>query len=111
MYSNIKDLMTLGRYFLGLTDTELFDDGLRRELLMPGFIMRDGSFLQGAPWEIQKLKGNWLMVGKGGNINGHSAVFGLVPALNLSFAALWTGPIDETTFVAEAYERILPEFV
>merc|ERR550537_457985 len=110
MYSNIQDLMTLGRYYLGISG-QLFDDGLRRELLMPSFIWRDGSFLQGAPWEIQQLKGKWLMVGKGGNINGHSAVFGMVPPLNLSFAALWTGPFDETSFVAEVYERILPEFV
>merc|ERR1719356_1226537 len=102
--------MTLGRYFLGISG-DIFDDGLRSELLVPGFLWRDGSFLQGAPWEIQRLKGNWLMFGKGGNVMGHSAVFGLIPPLNLSFAALWSGPFDETSFVADVYERILPEFV
>jgi len=110
MYSNIKDLMTLGRYFLGISG-EIFDDGLRKELLTPSFIWRDGSFLQGSPWEAQLLKGNWLMFGKGGNVMGHSAVFGVIPSLNLSFAALWTGPFDETSFVADVYERVLPEFV
>merc|ERR1712151_323024 len=99
-----------GRYFLGITG-DIFDDGLRSELLVPGFLWRDGSFLQGAPWEIQRLKGNWLMFGKGGNVMGHSAVFGLIPPMNLSFAALWSGPFDGTSFVADVYERILREFV
>jgi len=110
MYSNIKDLMTLGRYFLGISG-EIFDDGLRKELLTPSFIWRDGSFLQGSPWEVQLLKGDWLMFGKGGNVPGHSAVFGVIPQLNLSFAALWSGPFDETSFVADVYERVLPELV
>merc|ERR1740139_200135 len=110
MYSNIKDLMTLGRYFLGISG-EIFDDGLRKELLTPSFIWSDGSFLQGAPWEIQLLTGNYLMFGKGGNIDGYSAVFGVIPQLNLSFAALWTGPVDGDSFVADVYERVLPEFV
>jgi len=110
MYSNIKDLMTLGRYFLGISG-EIFDDGLRKELLTPGFIWRDGSFLQGAPWETQLLTGNYLMFGKGGNIDGFSAVFGVIPQLNLSFAALWSGYVDEDSFIADVYERMLPEFV
>merc|ERR1740139_1723720 len=110
MYFNIKDLMTLGRYFLGISG-EIFDDGLRKELLTPGFIWRDGSFLQGAPWETQLLTGNYLMFGKGGNIDGFSAVFGVIPQLNLSFAALWSGYVDEDSFIADVYERTLPEFV
>jgi len=110
MYSNIKDLMSLGRYFLGISG-DILDDGLRKELLMPGFIWRDGRFLQGAPWEIQLLKENWLMLGKGGNVPGYSAVFGIIPQLNLSLAGLWSGAFDETSFVASAYEHILPEFV
>lgn len=111
MYSNIRDLMKLGRYYLGVAG-ELFDDCLRRELLTPGFLFRDGEFLVGSPWEIQFLNGSrWTMFGKGGNVWGHSAVLGIIPPLNLSFAALWSGGLDETTFVAKAYEQVLPAFV
>lgn len=112
MYSTIQDLMKLLRYYLGIAG-ELFDDGLRRELLAPSFLARDGAFLIGSPWEAQFLNGTqrWTMLGKGGNIMGHSAVIGIIPELNLSFSALWSGAMDETTFVAEAYESILPAFV
>lgn len=110
MYSTVKDMMLLGRYFLGLNG-DLFDDGLRKELLMPGFLWRDGAFMQGSPWEIQLLNGNWALLGKGGNIFGFSAVFGMIPPLNLTFSALWSGMVDETSFVSQVYEQILTEFL
>jgi len=109
MYSNVEDLMVLGRYYLGIAG-EIFDDGLRMELLTPGFIWRDGSFLQGSPWETQRLEGNWEMLAKGGNVPGHSTGFAIIPALNLTFAALWTGAFDETTTMAKAFEHFLPQF-
>jgi len=110
MYSTIEDLMTLGRYFTGVAG-ELFDDGFRKELLMPGFVWRDGAFLQGQPWETQLVAGNWLLLAKGGNIWGYSAVIGMIPPLNLTVAVAWSGGTDETSFVGEAFDKVVPEFV
>lgn len=111
MYSTINDLMKLGRFLLGIEGT-LFDDGLRREMLLPAFLYRDGSFVVGFPYETELLTDEkWPMVAKAGNIMGYSAVIAVIPMLNLSFAGLWSGPNEGGDSAAAMFEEVLPSFV
>lgn len=84
MYSTVRDMSRLCSFYLGRNSSGILDDSLRRQLMLPGFVLRGGHSLIGAPWEIQMLEDGWPLVGKSGNVPGYSAYTGVVPALNVS---------------------------
>jgi len=80
----------------------VLDGSLRRQLLLPEFVLGHGKALVGAPWEIQMLDDGWPLVGKAGNVPGYSAYTGIVPALNISIVVMWNGAAGQATFSTPA---------
>jgi len=70
-----------------------------RSYLSPVYYNRDGQTLFGRPWEIQTISsstnGDFLSYNKGGNLNGYSTLFSLVPDLSISIIAAFNGNVDE----------------
>jgi len=111
MYSTVRDMSRLCSFYLGSTGNVILDESLRRQLMLPGFVLQGGHSLIGAPWEIQMLEDGWPLVGKTGNVPGYSAYTGLVPALNVSIVVMWSGAAGQDTFSlpAKVLNMMLPE--
>mmetsp|Transcript_24842 Transcript_24842/g.78821 ORF Transcript_24842/g.78821 Transcript_24842/m.78821 type:complete len:521 (-) Transcript_24842:86-1648(-) len=112
MYSSARDMAKFCHFLLGIGGDSVLDGGLRRGLLLPDFLFRDGEFLTGTPWEISFLtESRWMMLGKGGNVPGYSATINVIPPLNLSMVALWTGVLGTGAVSAELFRELLPGFL
>jgi CubicO group peptidase (beta-lactamase class C family) len=84
----------------------------------------DGSYLQGTPWEVRPRGLNttawpggdasltgaapFLVLSKGGNLPGYTALVSLVPELNVSVIALFNGGADEFAFGDALFDILLP---
>jgi CubicO group peptidase (beta-lactamase class C family) len=91
-----------------------------RALLAPLYREPDGSYLQGAPWEMRPRGGAanstttgsgaapFLVLNKGGNLPGYTALLALVPALNVSLAAVFNGGADEFGLSDTVMDALLP---
>eukprot|EP00931_Biecheleriopsis_adriatica_P068766 TRINITY_DN42677_c0_g1_i1.p1 TRINITY_DN42677_c0_g1~~TRINITY_DN42677_c0_g1_i1.p1 ORF type:complete len:515 (-),score=47.50 TRINITY_DN42677_c0_g1_i1:143-1687(-) len=114
MYSTVRDMSRLCSFYLGSdSGGGILDDSLRRQLMLPEFVLQGGRSLIGAPWEIQMLEDGWPLVGKAGNVPGYSAYTGVVPALNISIVVLWSGAAGQSTFSmpAKMLNVMLPQFL
>ncbi len=83
-----------------------------RDFLRPLWVSDDGSFLQGAPWEMVQLPVNgtagMLVRGKDGGIAGFTSYVGILPELRLSLAMLWNSDSVGTIPVAPSFEALVP---
>jgi CubicO group peptidase (beta-lactamase class C family) len=80
-----------------------------RKLLDVDFWNSDGQTLMGAPWETQVVL-PYAVRNKGGNLNGYTALFSLVPELQLSLVALWNGGVDEFNVSQALWTPLLAGF-
>ena len=96
-----------------------------RAMLSPLYREPDGSYLQGAPWEmrprglnasayppqtVSDLSGGapYLVLNKGGNLPGYTALLALVPSLNVTLSALFNGGVDEFGYSDLVFDALLP---
>ena len=59
-----------------------FTDGVDFSLCFAAYTNRDGETGIGTPWEVQ-YQDKYTVITKGGNLRGYSAVFSIVPDLQL----------------------------
>ena len=102
--------------FPGLFQQEIDNDypfimspQLLREMLRPVFINPDQQSGFGTPWEMQMLNGHYLRT-KGGNINGFSSEFDMIPEMKLGVIALSNYDLDESMFTLPILEILIPAF-
>jgi CubicO group peptidase (beta-lactamase class C family) len=130
--SSARDLATLGRALLAAASPSSpsspfpgLSPASARALLTPSFRDADGSYLQGTPWEARprglnstslpasaalSLSGAapFLVLNKGGNMPGYTALLALVPALNLTLSLVVNGGVDEFGQSDALFDLLLP---
>lgn len=67
-----------------------------------------GLTLFGGPWEA-RAHGAFLLLRKGGNLPGYTALFSFLPELRLAAAATWNGGIDEFVSSERLWAPLLGE--
>jgi len=113
MYTSADDLAQLMRLFLmsegDANPTPVLDAPFLQEMMNPTFLQSDGETIWGMPFETVFMH-NYLVRSKGGNINGYSTYFSLIPELQLGLNIFWNGEVDdELGFLA--YDILIPAFV
>lgn len=129
--SSVADLGTIGATLLaaaGGASTPLnLSQSTAQHMLHTVYRAGDGSYLQGLPWEgrprglnISSQTGQdpgidagaapWLVLNKGGNLPGYTALLALVPSLNVTVSVLWNGVIagGEFGWSDAAMDSLLP---
>jgi len=79
-------------------------------MMTPIFINADGLTMFGTPWEIN-FQNNYVIRRKGGNIDGYSALFSVIPELQIGLSILWNGQTDEYAFSTAGYDILIPALV
>lgn len=118
-YSSLNDLTLLATELLSATNTRSsrlsISPAAARDFLSPVYYNRDGSTLFGRPWEIQVIPtsstSNVLAYSKGGNLNGYSTFFSVVPDVSISVTAAFNGDIDEFAFGLNVYAALISPLV
>ena len=86
-----------------------------RDLLRPLWISADGTFQQGAPWEMFQLPAGStagvLVRGKDGGLTGYTSYVGVVPELRLSVAMLWNADSVGAIPAAYAFASLVPPLI
>lgn len=131
--ASANDLSLLGRSLLAAAQGIPGSVGSRlglspstaRTLLSPLYREPDGSYLQGAPWEMRPRglnasaypppagsgltgAGPYLVLNKGGNLAGYTALLALVPTLNVTIAFVANGDVDEFALSDGIADVVLP---
>jgi CubicO group peptidase (beta-lactamase class C family) len=117
-YSSLSDLDLLAIDLLSAISSRTSRLGLSpaaaRDFLSPVYYNPDGLSLFGRPWEIQVISTNvssLLAFSKGGNLNGYSTYFSLLPDLSLSITAAFNGNVDEFAFGMDVLSALVFPFI
>ena len=120
LFSSVDDLATLMKQYFAAYPS-LFQQGVDtdypfivspqtlREMVRPVYINPDQQTGFGSPWEMEMLKDHFIR-GKGGNINGFSSEFDMIPEMKLGVIALANYDLDESMFTLPILEILIPAF-
>ncbi|XP_048582877.1 putative beta-lactamase-like 1, partial [Nematostella vectensis] len=116
MYSSPRDMALFGMYLNAAKKQSVLQTKYWREILSPSDIAPDGQTLWGSPWEMI-FHENFLVRGKGGAIDGYSAMVSVVPEIQLGFNVFINaayhfkeGTLIANTILDYVYREFLPVF-
>lgn len=95
MFSSTNDFAAIGRAMLS---SSLMSSSLTRRWMKPRSFLSDMTQGVGAPWEIRRTQlgsKQYDFYTKNGGIQGYTAIFALVPDLDIGFSILTSGPEED----------------
>jgi hypothetical protein len=79
-------------------------------MLQPLTINPDGKSMFASPWETY-YSSPYVVRTKGGDVPGFATLVFVIPALRISFAATFNGPLNQGALIQPILDALLPAFV